>query len=314
MLRSFYHYNFSGYYRYPDDIYDRYWYPEGSNSTFLESTTPPPQILTTNHNISRNISENYLSPVVIPEAVIDTALTTTGGNITIIFPDAYGYNNQLPSAFVLFYYAELDATANATSRQFYLQAPDFTPIFFNPIVNASQFSAKYVGFEGGWSPIVLYQDQTIYSPLGPLVNALEVLELSENLITIITNHEDGELLFCLLSTGFLLLFKFSSENTSRHSTPRVSFLLGQVVNQNYYGNPSTLHPSKNSVLDFLRLTSMLFAIFPLRTENKTLVRLKLTSLKCIRTAKVESKWFYIYEPCWCMLPKQSPSSATFQNV
>jgi hypothetical protein len=212
----------------------------------------------------------------------------------------------------------LDATANATSRQFYLQVPDSPPILFNPIVNRSQFSASYESdgpFEkvAGWD-IVLYQDQTIYSPLGPLVNALELLEFSENLMTILTNHEDGELLFCLLSTGFLLLFKFSSENTSRHSTPRVSFLLGQVVNQNYYGNPSTLHPSKNSVLDFLRLTSMLFAIFPLRTENKTLVRLKLTSLKCIRTAKVESKWFYIYEPCWCMLPKQSTSSATFQNV
>jgi hypothetical protein len=218
LLRSFYHYNFSAYCRYPDDIYDRYWYPEGSNSTFLESATPPPQILTTNHNIQNNIS-----PVGIPEAVIDTALTTTGGNITIIFPDDYTY-----TAVVIFYYAELDATANATSRQFYIQAPEFITYVINPIVNASQFSANYLGYVGfdyvaGWD-IVLYQDQTIYSPLGPLVNALEVLEFSENLMTILTNHEDGELLFCLLSTGFRLLFKFSSENTSRHSTLRVSFL------------------------------------------------------------------------------------------
>jgi hypothetical protein len=219
LLRSFYHYNFSGYYRYPDDIYDRYWYPEGSNSTFLESTTPPPQILTTN----QNIDENNISPVVIPEAVIDTALTTTGGNITIIFPDDYVYN-----AFVVFYYAELDATANATSRQFYLEAPGNPAVVINPIVNASQFSVNYewysdFSYVAGWD-IVLYQDQTIYSPLGPLVNALEFLAISENSMTILTNHEDGELLFCLLSTGFRLLFKFSSENTSRHSTPRVSFL------------------------------------------------------------------------------------------
>jgi len=217
LLRSFYHYNFSGYCRYPDDIYDRYWYPVGPNSTFLESTTPPPQILTTNHNID----ENYISPVVIPEAVIDTALTTTGDNITIIFPDDYTYR-----AFLIFYYAELDATANATSRQFYLQAPQFTTIVYNPIVNASQFSVNFecyidVQYVAGWD-IVLYQDQT--SPLGPLVNALEILEISENLMTILTNHEDGELLFCLFSAGFRLLFKFSSENTSRHSTPRVSFL------------------------------------------------------------------------------------------
>jgi len=205
--------------RYPDDPYDRYWYLEGSNSTFLKSTTPPPQILTTN----RNIDENNISPDVIPEAVIDTALTTTGENITIIFPDDYTYQ-----AFVIFYYAELDATANATSRQFYIRVPGYETIVINPIVNVSQFNASSEVYPdvsyGAGLDIVLYQDQTIYNPLGPLVNALEVLEISENLMTILTNREDGELLFCLLSAGFRLLFKFSSENTSRHSPPRVSFL------------------------------------------------------------------------------------------
>ncbi|KAH8932702.1 hypothetical protein BDL97_19G087700 [Sphagnum fallax] len=171
--------------RYPDDIYDRYWYPEGSNSTFLESTTPPPQILTTNHTID----QSNISPVVIPEAVIDTALTTTGGNITIIFPDDYIYD-----PFVIFYYAELDATANATSRQFYLEGTEFPPVFVNPIVNTSQFSVNDEYFNefsyAGWD-IVLYQTQTIHSPLGPLVNALEVLEISENLMNILTNQEDA---------------------------------------------------------------------------------------------------------------------------
>jgi hypothetical protein len=173
--------------RYPDDIYDRYWYPQGSNSTFLKSTTPPPQILTTNHSIDQNI----ISPDVIPAAVIDTALTTTGGNITIFFPDNCTY-----PVFVIFYYAELDATANATSRQFYAQVPEFPTVLFNPIVNASQFSVSDEYFEfdcfPGWD-IVLYQNQTISSPLGPLVNALEVLELS--LRVRLTNPEDGELLF-----------------------------------------------------------------------------------------------------------------------
>ncbi len=190
MLRLFFHYGVSGYCRYPDDIYDRYWYPQGSNSTFLESTTPPPQILTTNHSINQTI----ISPDVIPAAVIDTALTTTGGNITIIFPDNYAY-----LALVIFYFAELDATANATSRQFDAQAQEYSIICLNPIVNASQFSVLYETFglfeySAGWD-IVLYQDQTISSPLGPLVNALEVLELSGNIFAILTNPEDGELLF-----------------------------------------------------------------------------------------------------------------------
>jgi hypothetical protein len=156
---------------------------------FLESTTPPPQILTTNHNID----ENIISPDVIPAAVIDTALTTTGGNITIVFPDGYAYQ-----AFVIFYYAELDATANATSRQFDAQLTGFPTICFNPIVNASQFSASYEYFSfdyfAGWD-IVLYQDQNISSPLGPLVNALDVLEINENMTAKLTNPKDGELLF-----------------------------------------------------------------------------------------------------------------------
>ncbi|CAM6001332.1 unnamed protein product, partial [Sphagnum balticum] len=187
-VQTKYRLNFGGnrFVRYPDDTYDRYWYFEGSNSTFLESTTPPPQILTTN----RNIDENKISPVVIPEAVIDTALTTTGENITIIFPVDYIYQ-----AFVIFYYAELDATANATSRQFYIQVPGCQTIVINPIVNASPFSVNYqwyldLPYVAGLD-IVLYQDQTIYSPLGPLVNALEVLEISENIMTILTNHEDA---------------------------------------------------------------------------------------------------------------------------
>ncbi|KAH9532379.1 hypothetical protein CY35_19G090200 [Sphagnum magellanicum] len=136
-VQTKYRLNFGGnrFVRYPDDIYDRYWYPEGSNSTFLESTTPPPQILTTNHNIQNNVS-----PVVIPEAVIDTALTTTGD----------------------------------TSQLFSASYESYGP-----------FDDTF-----GWD-IFLYQDQTIYSPLGPLVNALEVLEISESVMAMLTNPEDA---------------------------------------------------------------------------------------------------------------------------
>jgi len=152
----------------------------------------------TNHNIA----ENIISPYLIPEAVIDTALTTTNGNITnitILLPDNYAYQ-----ALVNFYYAELNATANATSRQFYVQVPDYETVFLSPLVNTSQlFSASFLPYGpldyfAGWD-IILYQDQTIYSPLGPLVNALEVLEISESVMATLTNREDGESLFCHLS-------------------------------------------------------------------------------------------------------------------
>jgi hypothetical protein len=145
----------------------------------------------TNHNID----QNRISPDLIPEAVIDTALTTKNGNttnITIFLPDNYAYQ-----AFVIFYYAELNATANATSRQFYSEELGFETTLLNPhLFSASYESSGPFEYDYGWY-INLYQDQTIYSPLGPLVNALEVLEISESVMAILTNREDGELLFCL---------------------------------------------------------------------------------------------------------------------
>jgi hypothetical protein len=130
---------------------------------------------------------------------MDTALTSSG-NITITFPDDYSYQYILS-----FYYAELNSTANASSRNFYLEVPgSYTGfILLNPYSNAtnSVFRATgYLYWELPYTPgmdIVLYPDQTVSSPLGPIANALKTWEMSTNSMPRMTNNEDGELLIWL---------------------------------------------------------------------------------------------------------------------
>ncbi|CAK9266655.1 unnamed protein product, partial [Sphagnum jensenii] len=175
--------------RHPDDEFDRYWFPiQGSNSTFIQSTSPLQSLVAS--KIVRLSNVLYGEP---PATVMDTALTSSG-NITITFPDDYSYQYILT-----FYYAELNSTANASSRNFYLEVPGsyygFT--LLNPYSNSSQgvFSPVLEGYWGlPYTPgtdIVLYPDQTVSSPLGPIANALETWEMSTNPMATMTNNQDA---------------------------------------------------------------------------------------------------------------------------
>jgi len=128
---------------------------------------------------------------------MDTALTSSG-NITISFPDDYNYEYILS-----FYYAELNSTANASSRIFYLDVPGQEDSLVNPYSDRADavFSANiYTYWDMAYTPgadIVLYPDQTVSSPLGPIANALETWEMSTNPMATMTNNQDGELLIWL---------------------------------------------------------------------------------------------------------------------
>jgi hypothetical protein len=116
---------------------------------------------------------------------MDTALTSSG-NITITFPDNYSYEYILS-----FYYAELNSTANASSRNFYLQIPE-EAILLNPYSNGSNSVFNAVVELYWYTPgtdIVLYPDQTVSSPLGPIVNALESWEVST--MATMTDEQDA---------------------------------------------------------------------------------------------------------------------------
>jgi hypothetical protein len=124
---------------------------------------------------------------------MDTALTSSG-NITITFPDDYSYQYILS-----FYYAELNSTANASSRNFYLEVPGSNgSVLLNPYSNSLKLFDSLVDLNWGlhYTPgtdIVLYPDQTVSSPLGPIANALETWEMSTNPMATMTNNQDGEL-------------------------------------------------------------------------------------------------------------------------
>jgi len=142
----------------------------------------------TNHSVLPTTDNGNDFP---PDAVMRTALTDTNGNMTIYFPDTNSYN-----AYMSFYYAELDPTANGTSRNYYITTSSSYPLLVNPFVNQTKSNFPYVIpftfllYTEGWN-IVLYPDPT--SPLGPLVNALEFLEI-ENQMATLTNLRDGELI------------------------------------------------------------------------------------------------------------------------
>ncbi|CAM6007505.1 unnamed protein product [Sphagnum balticum] len=185
-----YRWNFggNGIIRFPDDVYDRYWFPvQKSNATLVQSTDSGLQNLTSNHSILPMSVNGYDYP---PDAVMRTALTDTRGNMTINFPaDPNSY-----LAYLSFYYAELDPTANATSREYYVLVPGYyNPTLVNPILNQTSnppdgaFFSE-VNYYGTGLDILLYPDPT--SPLGPLVNALEFLEVGDQMVTL-TNLQDA---------------------------------------------------------------------------------------------------------------------------
>jgi hypothetical protein len=129
---------------------------------------------------------------------MDTALTSSG-NITISFPDDYNYEYILS-----FYSAELNSTANASSRIFYLEVEgNAERPLVNPYSDGSNavFRAAILVFRDIFytpgADIVLYPDETVSSPLGPMANALETWEMSTNPMATMTNNQDGELLIWL---------------------------------------------------------------------------------------------------------------------
>ncbi len=129
-----------------------------------------------------------------PEAVMRTALTDTSGNMTISFPDT----NKSYEVYLLLFYAELDPTANTTSRIYYVNVPGSAPLLTNLVLidakfNTSAHSYSNMEYTNGWD-IHLYQDPIAHSPLGPLVNALELWEIRVDQIATLTNPQDGELI------------------------------------------------------------------------------------------------------------------------
>jgi hypothetical protein len=121
---------------------------------------------------------------------MNTALTTNG-TMTINIPFTQPY-----SWFMTLYLAELNPNASNSSREFYVGVPGYSPtLLVNPVVNGSGLGG-YVDIDyHGEVPnyISLFKNQSISTALGPLVNALEIFELSQNQSAILTNEQDSKL-------------------------------------------------------------------------------------------------------------------------
>jgi len=167
-------------YRYPGDIVDHYWFPITSNSPYVQSTAQVEALTAT----------GIVNVIFLPEAVMNTALTTNG-TMTIAVPFTHAYN-----WFMTLYLAELNPNARNSSREFYVRVPGYTHTWVvNPLVDGGGLGGVFeIKFDGIVPYYVsLFKNQSISTALGPLVNALEIFELSQNRSAILTNEQDSKL-------------------------------------------------------------------------------------------------------------------------
>lgn len=122
-----------------------------------------------------------------PPAVMNTGLTTNGNmTITIQFPHSYIW-------FMTLFLAELNSSATIT-REFYVEVPGYIPTQLVDLLtyaNASEVvELEYYGTVPDF--VSLFTDQTSATPWGPLVNAMEIFEVSENQMAMLTNQRDSK--------------------------------------------------------------------------------------------------------------------------
>jgi hypothetical protein len=165
--------------RYPDDPFDNYWFPIMPNSSYVKSSAQVEALNAT------GLSMNQMFP---PPAVMNTALTTNG-NMTITM--------QLPHSsiwFMTLFLAELNSSATII-REVYVEVPGYIPT--SQVVNLWTYAnvsnvveLKYYGTAPDF--VSLFTDQTNATPWGPSVNAMEIFEVSENQMAILTNQQDSK--------------------------------------------------------------------------------------------------------------------------
>ncbi|CAK9872486.1 unnamed protein product [Sphagnum jensenii] len=171
--------------RYPDDSFDRYWFPEGVNSTFVNTSTTPLQLL---RNVSTIIDKGRWGYP--PPAVLETALTTTN-RMGISFPDT------ISRGYLALYFAELVPTANNYSRQFEIRIPQASArAVVNPYNLAGGLDTTLAGLfddllEVNYVDMIIDPNSNFSVSLGPLVNALEFCELMQNEVALLTNDQDA---------------------------------------------------------------------------------------------------------------------------
>ena len=166
-------------------MFDRYWFPKHVTNPYVNGTT----ILT---NLSTTVVYNFYSNESVPSSVLQTCLAMpTPGNMTIYFP----LRQDIPHAYLEFYYAELDPNVIVTSRQFMVHVPGFPTDKALNIYNLTGLFELYYHYWWGFtltpqmSKIVQYSTPT--SVYGPILNAVELFAITD-VISSTTNIIAGE--------------------------------------------------------------------------------------------------------------------------
>ena len=171
--------------RYPTDPYDRYWYPEGVGSSYLNTTTSPLKELTSTHSISNPYSfsgSDYPAPI----AVLQTAVATVSGTLSIHYLPP-GTNQTVKLPFSILHFVELDPNANLTSREFDIQIPSWVSTYENTYnitpdhPSAFEYDVKtFQETDYSMGPTSTFDlIPTATSIWGPILNALEVFAVSD---------------------------------------------------------------------------------------------------------------------------------------
>ncbi|KAH9569083.1 hypothetical protein CY35_03G113400 [Sphagnum magellanicum] len=168
--------------RYPDDPFDNYWFPIMPNSSYVQSSAQVQALSATGVNI--------LNPMFPPPAVMNTALTTNG-NMTITIQSTRSYI-WLMTLFL----AELNLSATIT-REFYVDVPGYSStlrVGLSIYANASEvveqeYESQVVELEY-YGTVPDSVSLLTYQTSDPLVNAMEIFEVSESQMAILTNQQD----------------------------------------------------------------------------------------------------------------------------
>jgi hypothetical protein len=163
--------------RYPDDPVDHYWFPIKWNSSYVQSTIQPVETLT---------AKGLVNVTFPPSVVMNTALTTDGNmTIDIPFTQSYGW-------YMVIFFAELDPNATANSREFYLEVTSARVLLMNLFEFKGWVWAIEYFNSANQFHIDLYKNQSISTPLGPLVNALEIFQVGQQHMALLTSKQDSK--------------------------------------------------------------------------------------------------------------------------
>lgn len=160
-----------GFFRYPDDPYDRIWDSDlEKRQNFLVGVAPGTERITTSNNVEVNTRE---CP---PVKVMQTAVVGTRGVLSYrLNLDGFPANAR---AFA--YFAEIENLGSNETRKFKLEEP-YIPDYSNAVVNiAENANGSYTLYEPSYMNVSLEFVlsfsfvKTRDSTQGPLLNAMEI--------------------------------------------------------------------------------------------------------------------------------------------